>query len=80
MIDFEEFWREYPRKVGRMRAEKCWARMPERDRQQALYSLNLWKQTYQWQSCGGLFIPHGSTFLVQERYYDEPWTGAFDGK
>jgi hypothetical protein len=78
MIEFKSFWSEYPRKVGRWKAEKIWAKMPETERELALKVLRLWKDTHQWQSAGGIYIPHGSTFLAQKRYLDEPWIGAFD--
>jgi hypothetical protein len=78
MIDFEEFWREYPRKVGRFKAERCWQRMTDAERFDAVRGAKLWSQTVQWQSNGGLFIPYASTFLNQKRYWDEPWTGAFE--
>jgi hypothetical protein len=63
-----------------MKAQKCWLKMSEHEKWRAFNSLKLWKQTYQWQQNGGMYIPHGSTFLFQKRYDDEPWTGAFDGK
>lgn len=78
MIAFDEFWNAYPRKVGRLQAERCWNRMADRDRELAMQSLELWKLAIQWQSGDGLYIPYGSTFLNQERYRDEPWTGAFE--
>jgi DNA replication protein DnaC len=76
-MDFEEFWREYPRKVGRMKAERTWKRMSDNERYMAIRGLRLWCQTVQWQSNGGLFVPYASTFLNQERWREEPWTGAF---
>jgi len=77
MTEFKEFWREYPRKVGRFKAEKSWQRMSEAERRMAIDVMRLWKQTVQWQSDYGIYIPHGSTFLNQKRYLDEPWNGAF---
>jgi hypothetical protein len=77
-IPFDEFWGAYPRKVGRFKAEKIWAKMTTLERVAALHALSLWKQTYQWTHGGGLYIPHGSTFLGQRRYEDEPWVGAFE--
>ena len=78
MIEFTEFWNTYPRKVGRVQAERTWRRMTDGERWLAVRTVPLWEQTVQWQSGGGLFIPHGSTFLNQKRYLDEPWTGAFE--
>lgn len=75
---FEDFWKEYPRKVGRFKAEQIWRKLNEGERDLVVRGLRLWKQTVQWQKDGGVYIPHGSTFLHQKRYLDEPWTGAFD--
>lgn len=79
-MDFEIFWREYPRKVGRIKAERIWNKLGSFERADAMDGLILWKQTTQWQSSGGIYIPYGSTFLAQKRYLDEPWTGAFEGR
>jgi hypothetical protein len=76
-MDFELFWREYPRKVGRIKAERLWAKLGTAERLTALHGVKLWKQTVQWQSGNGLYIPYASTFLAQKRYLDEPWSGAF---
>jgi hypothetical protein len=78
MTPFEVFWREYPRRIGRFKAEQMWKKMSAEEQQQAIRSLPLWKQTAQWQSEGGAYIPHGSTFLHQKRFLDEPWSGAFE--
>lgn len=80
-MGFDEFWHEYPRKVGRFKAEKAWKKLKSREQQAAIKGLRLWKRSYQWTdagSCNGLFIPYGSTFLNQRRWEDEPWAGAFE--
>jgi DNA replication protein DnaC len=80
MGEFEEFWREYPRKVGKLKASQLWKRLKPPERADAMKGLRLWKQTVQWQSNQGVYIPYGSTFLCQRRWEDEPWTGAFEEK
>ena len=80
MISFDEFWKQYPRRVGRKLAERKWMRMTGFEQKCAIESLALWKQTVQWNRDGGMFIPYGSTFLSQERWKDEPWSGAFGGQ
>ena len=80
VIAFEEFWRGYPRKVGRIKAEKIWLKLPALEKVLAIRRLEMWKQTAQWQSQGGMFIPYASTFLAQKRYLDEPWSGAFEDR
>lgn len=80
MIEFEDFWREYPRKVGRMRARQIFEKIPMFERPKLMLGLKLWKQTQQWHQADGTFIPYASTFLAQKRYLDEPWAGAFEGR
>jgi DNA replication protein DnaC len=77
-MSFDEFWKIYPRRVGRFKAEKAWQKIHPREHEAILRSLALWKQTFQWQSMGGMYIPYASTFLHQQRWKDEPWNGAFE--
>jgi hypothetical protein len=78
MIEFEAFWREYPRKVGRKIAERKWKRLTDDERGRALHGLALWTCSAQWAKGGGEYIPYASTFINQERWNDEPWRGAFE--
>ena len=77
---FEQFWQAYPRKVGKLKAERVWEKIPIGDHERVIKSIALWKQSYQWHQNDGLYIPYASTFLAQKRYQDEPWEGAFDEK
>ena len=77
-ILFEEFWSCYPRKVGRIKAQKIWRSFSFSEQAAVLVGLCLWKQTQQWQTGDGQYIPYASTFLAQKRYLDEPWAGAFE--
>jgi hypothetical protein len=80
MISFDEFWKQYPRRVGRKLAERKWRQMSDLEHSLAIEAVKLWKLTEQWQRDGGKFIPYGSTFLNQARWLDEPWENAFRGK
>lgn len=73
---FDTFWQTYPRRVGRKQAEAKWNKLTAADQQFALASLLQWKQSYQWSLADGLYIPYGSTFMNQERWREEAWTGA----
>ena len=74
---FEGFWHEYPRKVGRIKAQRCWIKLAQPEKELVMRGLRLWKQAHSWHQADGLFIPYASTFLAQKRYLDEPWTNAF---
>jgi DNA replication protein DnaC len=80
MDRFEEFWRMYPRKVGRLKAMRCWKKLSAQEKLAAIRGVLLWSQTVQWQSSGGMYIPYASTFLAQERWKEEAWSGCFEGK
>jgi hypothetical protein len=77
-MTFDTFWQAYPRRVGRKAAERKWASMTAADQQFCIASLAQWRQSYQWKQSDGIYIPYASTFLNQERWRDEAWTGAHD--
>lgn len=68
--EFESFWREYPRKIGKGAAYKAWGKLkpPIRD---CLSALQWQKKSDQWTKEHGQFIPHPATWLNQRRWEDE---------
>jgi hypothetical protein len=73
MDDFEQFWKEYPRRVAKAEARKAW-KQTERVRPNLAMVLKAVKaasQTEQWMRGNGQFIPHASTWLRGERWEDE---------
>ena len=70
---FEQFWTNYPKKVGKDAARKAWEkRRPD----QALVKTFLGavahqRQSPQWRKDGGQFIPNPATWLNQGRWQDE---------
>jgi hypothetical protein len=70
-MDFETWWRQYPRKEGKFPASKRWLKMTEDERQMAFDALP--KHIAAWKARGTEpeFIPYGSTWLNQRRYEDE---------
>jgi hypothetical protein len=70
---FDEWYRNYPRKVAKGAARKAWEKT-EKIRpplEKMLKVLELQKKTEQWRSEGGKYIPHPATYLNQERWDDE---------
>ena len=66
---FDTFWSDYPRKVGRIAAEKAYAKAVKAHGAVTIHDgLRRWKQA-------GLpdkqFTPHASTWLNQGRYLDD---------
>ncbi|WP_240619948.1 hypothetical protein [Pseudomonas qingdaonensis] len=69
---FEQFWKLYPRKVGKDKAEKAWARIKPA---QALFdeiiaALAKHSTSHDWTKDNGQFIPHASTWLNGKRWRD----------
>ena len=70
---FDEFWKAYPRKVGKVAAKKVWFRIKPTAELQAniLAAIIQQKKSLQWQRDNGQFIPNPSTWLNQCRWDDE---------
>lgn len=70
---FEEFWQQYPRKVGKDDAAKAFAaRKPDAQLLEVmLAALARQRASEQWRKDGGQFIPHPATWLRQGRWQDE---------
>lgn len=70
---FDEFWKSYPKKVGKGAAEKAYKKIkPTSDLQsQILSAVEKAKQTEQWRKQNGQFIPYPATWLNQKRWEDE---------
>ena len=68
---FEEFWKAYPKKVGKLAAERKW-KTERPDLAQCLHAINHQKQSDQWRKDGGQFIPNPATWINQGRWDDAP--------
>lgn len=73
LVGFDQFWAEYPNKVGKAVAQKAWIRIAPDEEKRALIMAGLQraKLSAQWTKDGGQFIPHPSTWLNQQRWEDE---------
>jgi hypothetical protein len=73
--NFDKFWKEYPKKVGKQAAITEWKAaikkgiMPEIDA--ILHTLQKQKESDQWTKDSGQFIPNPATWLHQGRWDDE---------
>ena len=71
--EFEEFWKVYPRKVGKKAALKAWRKAEDRPALDAiLTSLKKATSSVDWTKDGGQFIPYPATWINQARWDDEP--------
>ena len=71
---FAEFWKEYPKKVGKAGCLKAWTRLkPTADLfDQIMNTLAKQKASDQWRREGGRYIPNPLKWLNQGRWDDEP--------
>jgi DNA-binding transcriptional ArsR family regulator len=71
---FEKFWKLYPRKVNKAKAEAAWKKLKVTPEMFAVIAGALAKQatSIDWLKSGGQFIPHGATWLNGKRWEDEP--------
>lgn len=71
-VGFEEFWKAYPKKIGKDAAAKAFAkRKPNRELLAAMVvAVEAHKRTDQWKKDGGQFIPNPATWLNEGRWQD----------
>lgn len=65
---FENFWKIYPRKVGKFQARKCYLKYDSKIFPKLNYAVELFKKEQL--NTDPKFIPHASTWLNQQRYLD----------
>jgi hypothetical protein len=70
-MEFNLFWAQYPRKVGKLTAQRSWQKMPDDHKQKALEAIVEHRKYWVAKGTDWEFIPHASTWLNQERYFDE---------
>lgn len=70
---FDQFWEAYPRKTARLAALKAWLKLaPDVELQVEILAAIARQKTWpQWLKDDGLYIPHASTWLNNERWTDE---------
>ena len=70
---FEEFWRAYPRRVGKGAAERAYSKIKpdEALHRRILSAVLMAKQSFSWQKDNGQYIPNPATWLNQRRWEDE---------
>jgi hypothetical protein len=75
---FDAFWDAYPRKVGKLAAQKAWKKLktPASILPKILEAIDRQRASPQWTKEGGQFIPHPATWLNQGRWEDDVTAGA----
>lgn len=71
---FADFWRAYPKKVGKPEALRAFAKLePEQTLLDEMLRALAWqRESDGWRKDGGQYIPNPATWLNQARWTDEP--------
>jgi len=70
-MTFENFWSQYPRKIGKLTAKRSWEKLSQENQQKALEAIVEHRKYWVAKGTDWEFIPHASTWLNQERFEDE---------
>ena len=70
---FDQFWQQYPKKVGKQQALKAFLKLDPDEKLQStiIKAIMANKESEAWIKEKGRFIPHASTWLAGERWDDE---------
>ena len=68
---FDEFWSLYPRKIAKATARKAWAKLSAEQQLMAAKAINTHCEYWKAKETELEYIPHASTWLNGERYFDE---------
>lgn len=68
-MEFDVFWQMYPRRVAKLAAQKAWGKLKPQEREAAIQALPAHVES--WSGRDMEHIPHGSTWLHQQRWTDE---------
>jgi len=68
ILEFNLFWKHYPRKIGKYQASVAFAKYDEKHYSKIIYATKIFAQENQ--TTEERFIPHATTFLNQQRYLD----------
>ncbi|HZK19521.1 MAG TPA: phage replisome organizer N-terminal domain-containing protein, partial [Treponemataceae bacterium] len=70
---FEEFWKAYPKKVGKGYCRDIWKKLKPSQKltDEIVAAIKQQKKSEQWEKDKGQFIPNPATWLNQERWEDE---------
>jgi hypothetical protein len=70
-MSFDEFWKQYPRKVAKKEAMKAWSKLSPEAQSKAVEAIST--HCRYWEACNTdkEFIPHCSTWLNGWRFEDE---------
>ena len=70
-MTFEQFWQQYPKKVGKLTAKRSWEKLSLENQQKALEAIVEHRKYWTAKGTEWEFICHSSTWLNNHRFEDE---------
>jgi hypothetical protein len=70
-MTFEQFWQQYPRKIGKLTAKRSWEKLSQENQQKALEAIVEHCKYWSAKGTDWEFICHASTWLNNHRFEDE---------
>ena len=70
-MTFENFWSQYPKKVGKLTAKRSWEKLSQENQQKALEAIVEHRKYWSAKGTDWEFICHASTWLNNHRFEDE---------
>ena len=73
-FEFEEFWKEYPKKIGKGAVFVSWKKLGKGRPpiSEILTAIEKQRKSIQWSQDSGKYIPNPLTWINQKRWQDEP--------
>ena len=70
-MTFEQFWQQYPKKVGKLTAKRSWEKLSLENQQKALEAIVEHRKYWTAKGTDWEYIVHASTWLNNHRFEDE---------
>lgn len=70
---FDEFWNSYPKKTNKFKAQQTFLKLIKSEKvfDEVMKGLKIQKESIQWRTENGKYIPHPTTWLNGRRWEDE---------
>jgi hypothetical protein len=70
-MEFNLFWAQYPKKVGKLTAQRSWEKLSQENQQKALEAIVEHRKYWAAKGTDWDYIAHASTWLNNHRFEDE---------
>ena len=70
--EFDEFWKAYPRRIDKKKAQRAWTKLRPPPLKAILDALAWQRELPDWRKDSGAFVPYPASYLNGRRWEDEP--------